>query len=124
MNDSETTELAAVEQDSKEVGKLILKNRNDDYTYGRETLYFAAERMYDIVETATNLARESEHPRAVEVAAAAAEKLADVADKLMKHHANIDKLNNPNGSAPSTVNNNLNVKLSTSDLLEMLTKDR
>lgn len=105
--------------------KVVLQNRKDDYTYGRELLYSSAERLQDILEAAVVMAQESEHPRAVEVAVQAATALADTAGKLMSHQVTTDKLNNPNGHKESkqVTNNNLNVKLSTKDLLEMLSRE-
>lgn len=111
-------EVSKVEEEMAQV----LKNRADDYEYARELLYSSAERLQDILDAAVNLAQESEHPRAVEVATQTASSLADVAGKMMDHHIRTEKLNNPRGEKQVT-NNNVNVKLSTSDLLEMLTKD-
>jgi len=104
---------------------VVLKNRKDDYTYARELLYSASERLQDILDAAVVMAQESEHPRAVEVAVQAANALADTAGKLMAHQVTTDKLNNPKGhNAPTEVtNNNLNVKLSTKDLLELLSRE-
>ena len=111
-------ELTTVEDNMK----LMLKNRQDDYEYSREVLYSASERLQDVLESAVQLAQESEHPRAIEVATNAASSLADIASKMMEHHLKTERLNNPN-KEKSTVNNNLNVKLNTSDLLELLNKE-
>ena len=69
------------------------------------------------------LAQESEHPRAIEVAANTANTLSDIAQKLMDHQLRTEKLNNPQGTNNNVTNNNLNVKLSTKDLLEMIKND-
>lgn len=115
-----------VEQELVEVQdnmKLMLKNRADDYEYARELLYASAERLQDILDSAVTLAQESEHPRAVEVATNTAASLADVAGKMMDHHLRTEKLNNPKGEKNQVTNNNLNVKLNTSDLLELLNRE-
>lgn len=116
-------ELKTIEDESKAVEKM-LRNRSDDYEYARELLYASSERLQDILDSAVTLAQESEHPRAIEVASNTAAQLADVAGKMMEHHLRTEKLNNPKGNTPaSTTNNNLNIKLNTSDLLELLNKE-
>jgi hypothetical protein len=105
--------------------KVVLQNRKDDYEYARDLLYATAEKLQDILDAAVVMAQESEHPRAVEVATQAAQALGDTAGKMMDHHIKNEKINNPQGNkAPTEVtNNNLNVKLSTKDLLELLTRE-
>lgn len=116
-------------EDNKEVAKLedemkaVLQNRKDDYEYARELLYQSAERLQDILDSAVDLAREAEHPRAIEVAKDAGIALADIAGKMMDHHLRTEKLNNPNGDNGKSITNNVNVKLKTSDLLELLGKE-
>ena len=122
MSDKETdieNEVALVKDDMK----LILKNRSDDYEYARELLYASAERLQDILDVAVANAQESEHPRAVEVATQTANSLADVAGKMMDHHLRTKKVNEESASQSHTTNNNLNVKLTTSDLLELLNRE-
>ena len=120
MTDSEQKELSVLEDEMK----VVLQNRKDDYEYSRELLYSSAERLQDILEAAVVLAQESEHPRSMEVATNTATALADIAAKMMEHHQRTDKLNNPEGNAPKNVTNqNLNVKLNTKDLLELLGKE-
>jgi len=111
-------ELTTVEEEMRQV----LINRKDDYEYGRDVLYPASERLMDILDSAVQLAQESEHPRAIEVATNTASSLADIAGKLMDHQLKTDKLNNPKGESQVT-NNNVNVKLNTSDLLELLNRE-
>lgn len=124
-NDKISKEIANVDDEGKKASKL-LQHRSDDYEYGREVLYQASERLQDVLEAAVELARESEHPRAIEVAANTARDLADVAGKLMKHQMDVNKVNgeNPSGNSEKSVtNNNLNVKMNTKDLLDLLNKE-
>lgn len=118
-NDVVETEANALEEQMKKV----LVNRNDDYEYARELLYQSAERLQDVLESAVDLAREAEHPRAIEVATNTATALSDIAAKMMDHHLRTEKLNNPSGEKSQTVQNNLNVKLNTKDLLELLNRE-
>lgn len=118
MDDTVTQEVSVLEKDLKKV----LQNRKDDYDYSRELLYASAEKLQDILDSAVQLAQESEHPRAIEVATNTAATLSDIAQKMMEHQLRTEKLNNPNKEKVSTTNN-LNVKLNTKDLLELLGKE-
>ena len=119
MKDDNTTEVAELEDRMKK----ILVNRNDDYEYARELLYISAEKLQDVLESAVDLARESEHPRAQEVAKDASVALADIAGKMLDQHLKVERLNNPKGDKAETVNQSVNVKLNTKDLLELLGKE-
>ena len=118
-DDNVPTEVLDLEKQMKKV----LVNRNDDYEYARELLYQSAERLQDILESAVDLAREAEHPRAIEVATNTASALSEIAGKMMEHHLRTEKLNNPKGDKGDVVNNNVNVKLNTKDLLELLNRE-
>jgi hypothetical protein len=99
----------------------VLQHRSDDYEYGREVLYAASEKLQDILDSAVQLAQESEHPRAIEVASNTAQTLGNIAGQIMDHHLKVEKLN---GKIEKQVtNNNLNVKMNTKDLLELLGKE-
>lgn len=101
----------------------MLQHRTDDYEYAREVLYAASERLQDILDSAVQLAQESEHPRAIEVASNSAQTLADVAGRIMDHHLKTNKMNGQIENEKNVTNNNLNVKLNTKDLLELLGKE-
>jgi len=105
------------------VAKLV-KHRNDDYEYAREVLYAASERLQDVLDSAVQLAQESEHPRAIEVASNTAQTLGNIAGQLMDHHIRTEKINKgATQNEKSVTNNNLNVKVNTKDLLELLGKE-
>ena len=105
------------------VAKLV-KHRNDDYEYAREVLYAASERLQDVLDSAVQLAQESEPPRAIEVASNTAQTLGNIAGQLMDHHIRTEKINKgASQNEKSVTNNNLNVKVNTKDLLELLGKE-
>ncbi len=120
-NDLQTIETDLTDE-TKKLAK-IARNRSDDYEYAREILYQSSEKIQDILDAAVNLAQESEHPRAIEVATEAAKALGDTAAKMMDHHIKTERLNNPTGDKNQVTNNNLNVKMNTKDLLELLQRD-
>ena len=105
------------------VAKLV-KHRSDDYEYAREVLYAASERLQDGLDRAVQLAQEAEHPRAIEVASNTAQTLGNIAGQLMDHHIRTEKIQKgATQNEKSVTNNNLNVKLNTKDLLELLGKE-
>ena len=120
MTDKDTSK--EVTEIRKQMDKVLV-NRQDDYEYSRDILYSSAEKLQDILEIAVENAQESGHPRAIEVASNTANALGDIASKMMEHHLRLEKLNNPQGSKSEVVNNNVNVKLNTKDLLELLSKE-
>jgi len=123
-DDKQLTELNTEVKDTKgQVAKLV-QHRQDDYEYAREVLYAASERLQDVLDSAVQLAQESEHPRAIEVASNTAQTLGNIAGQLMDHHIRTEKIQKgATQNEKSVTNNNLNVKLNTKDLLELLGKE-
>ena len=123
-DDKQLTELDTEVKDTKgQVAKLV-QHRQDDYEYAREVLYAASERLQDVLDSAVQLAQESEHPRAIEVASNTAQTLGNIAGQLMDHHIRTEKIQKgATQNEKSVTNNNLNVKLNTKDLLELLGKE-
>ena len=120
---SKDNEIDKVEDELKKSLELMATNRRDDYEYARDLLYASSERLQDVLDAAVTLAQESEHPRAIEVATQTATALGDVAGKMMDHHLRTEKLNNPKGDKKEVTNNNVNVKLNTKDLLDLLGRE-
>ena len=63
-----------------------------DYKYQRENFYNLIERGQDAVEGIVELAQESEHPRAYEVAGNLIKSVADVTEKLVDLQTKMKKL--------------------------------
>ena len=122
-DDKQLTKLDTEVKDTKgQVAKLV-QHRQDDYEYAREVLYAASERLQDVLDSAVQLAQESEHPRAIEVASNTAQTLGNIAGQLMDHHIRVERINKGGTKDSNVTNNNLNVKLNTKDLLELLGKE-
>ena len=102
-----------------------MKNENDDkdYQYSREVLYDLIEKGRNALEDMIQVARESEHPRALEVLSGLIKNTADVNDKLLdltKKHKDINRKDEdrPQAQIGNTTNN---VYIgSTADLQRML----
>ncbi len=91
-----------------------------DYEYTRGNLYNLIDKGQEAVQGALEVAQESGHPRAYEVAVAAMKHVADMSDKLIDLQKKMKELDAPiKGSGPTTVNNTMFVG-STSDLQKML----
>lgn len=94
---------------------------DSDYKYQRENFYNLIERGQDAVEGILELAQESEHPRAYEVAGNLIRQVADVTEKLVDLQTKMKKLKEVPNKGPNNVTNALFVG-STAELQKMLKK--
>ena len=101
------------------------EDRQKDYTYARSQLYNIVEKMQEGISDAMEIAQQSEHPRAWEVAFAGAKHTADVVDKLADLHKKMNDLEKeePKPAAATQVQNNMFVG-STSELMKMLKENK
>ena len=135
MNNSIDKALGVIDNMSehssmKEVLKPSIKtsvgnSENDleyDYAYQRENFYNLVERGTDAVEGILELAKESDHPRAYEVAGNLIKQVAEVTEKLGDLQEKMKRLKEVPNNAPKNVTNALFVG-STAELQKML-KDK
>ena len=92
-----------------------------DYEYTRGELYSLIEQGQEAVQGALEVAQESGHPRAYEVAVAAMKHVADMTEKLQDLHKKMKDLDEE-AKGPSKVTNNAMFVGSTSELQKMLKK--
>ena len=90
-----------------------------DYEYQRQNFYNLVEKGTDAVEGILELAKESDHPRAYEVAGNLIKQVAEVTEKLGDLQEKMRKLKEVPNSAPKNVTNALFVG-STAELQKML----
>ena len=91
-----------------------------DYEYSRAQLYNLIEKGQEAVSGIIELAQDSQHPRAFEVAGQLIKSVGDVTDKLLDLQKKMKDLEKPQGGqAPKTVNNTMFIG-STADLQKML----
>ena len=90
-----------------------------DYEYQRQNFYNLVERGTDAVEGILELAKESDHPRAYEVAGNLIKQVAEVTEKLGDLQEKMRKLKEVPNSAPKNVTNALFVG-STAELQKRL----
>lgn len=90
-----------------------------DYEYTRSNLYTLIEKGQEAINGILELAQESEHPRAFEVAGQLIKSVGDVTDKLLDLQKKMKDLDAPSKKGSTTVNNALFVG-STAELSKLL----
>jgi hypothetical protein len=114
-----TAEETEVIEQKKEDPKFK-EDPQKDYEYTRGELYSLISKGQEAVQGALEVAQESGHPRAYEVAVAAMKHVADMTDKLIDLQKKMKDLDAPvKGNGPTTVNNTMFVG-STADLQKMI----
>ena len=97
----------------------VTEDREKDYEYTRAELYRLIDQGQEAVQGALEVAQESGHPRAYEVATNAMKQVADMTDKLMDLQKKVKDLDEDK-KGPSKVTNNAMFVGSTSELQKML----
>ena len=113
---------AEVVEEPKPVKKERENDKNDlqkDYEYTRGELYTLIDQGQEAVRGALEVAQESGHPRAYEVAVAAMKHVADMTEKLQDLHKKMKDLDEEK-KGPSRVTNNAMFVGSTTELQKML----
>ena len=100
-----------------------IKSKDDDlekdYEYTRGELYSLIDQGQEAVRGALEVAQESGHPRAYEVAVAAMKHVADMTEKLQDLHKKMKDLDEEI-KGPKNITNNAMFVGSTTDLQKML----
>ena len=113
----------SVDVESQPIKPAGHKNDKDDqtkdYEYTRGELYSLIDQGQEAVRGALEVAQESGHPRAYEVAVAAMKHVADMTDKLADLHKKMKDLDEDK-KGPSKVTNNAMFVGSTAELQKML----
>jgi hypothetical protein len=103
----------------KKQTKDVTEDREKDYEYTRGELYSLIDQGQEAVRGALEVAQESGHPRAYEVATNAMKQVADMTDKLMDLQKKVADLDEEK-KGPSKVTNNAMFVGSTAELQKML----
>ena len=94
-------------------------DQQKDYEYTRAELYSLIDQGQEAVKGALEVAQESGHPRAYEVAVAAMKHVADMTEKLQDLHKKMKDLDEE-VKGPKSVTNNAMFVGSTAELQKML----
>lgn len=90
-----------------------------DYSYTRANLYNLISKGQEAIDGILEIAQESGHPRAFEVAGQLIKNVGDVSDKLLDLQKKMKDLDAPSKKGPTTVNNALFVG-STAELSKLV----
>ena len=98
------------------------EDKEKDYQYARAQLYDIVEKMQESLDSAMEVAQESEHPRAFEVVFQGAKNAADVVEKISDLHKKMRDLETAEESKVQQNNtqNNVFVAGTTEELMKML----
>ena len=113
--DTEVGEVTPVKSSKVDENPDVQK----DYEYTRGELYSLIDQGQEAVRGALEVAQESGHPRAYEVAVAAMKHVSDMTDKLADLHKKMKDLDEDK-KGPSKVTNNAMFVGSTAELQKML----
>ncbi len=111
--------MLLAERDQREVEARDEDGAERDYEYQRQNFYNLVERGTDAVEGILELAKESDHPRAYEVAGNLIKQVAEVTEKLGDLQEKMRKLKEVPNNAPKNVTNALFVG-STAELQKLV----
>jgi hypothetical protein len=106
-----STEVAPIEEE-------IAKDPQKDYEYSRNQLYNLINKGQEAIDGILEVAQESGHPRAYEVAVNAMKQVGDLTDKLLDLQKKMKDLDET-VKGPTTVNNSLFVG-STAELSKLI----
>lgn len=123
--DTEPENLEVIKRKPKDI-KISNKSedKEKDYQYARAQLYDLVEKMQESINSAMDVAQESEHPRAYEVVFQGAKHAADVVEKIGDLHKKMKDLETEEQKIQQTnVQNNMYVG-STADLIKMLKESK
>ena len=123
--DSKLDAILDIESDIKEKTAVVklpdrTENVETDYRYARENLYNLVERVQDAIDGILELSKETEHPRAYEVAGQLIKTVGETAEKLIDLQSKLKKLEGEEQKV-GTQHNHLYVG-STSELQKFLKK--
>jgi hypothetical protein len=122
-NMEEIFDIAHIEETTEiitQANSEISVDANKDYEYTRGELYRLISQGQEAVQGALEVAQESGHPRAYEVAVNAMKQVSDMTDKLIDLQHKMKNLGKEDKkSAPTTVNNTMFIG-TTADLQKMI----
>ena len=111
-------------QPIKKTKPLIVSDKGEDkekdYQYARAQLYDIVEKMQESLNSAMEVAQQSDHPRAYEVVFNGAKNAADVVDKIQDLHKKMADVEKQEQQVVNQTQNNVFMSGSTAELLKML----
>ena len=124
--ETHTTKQVIKKEFTPPVPRLEDKEKQDidnDYKYSRENYYNLIERGQDAVQGILDIAKESQHPRAYEVAGQLIKTQSEIAQNLLDLQDKLKKIKDVKELGPKNVTNALFVG-STTELQKMIKKNK
>lgn len=110
-----------IEPEKKKKEREEVDDKKKDYQYARAQLYDIVEKMQESLDSAMEVAHESEHPRAFEVVFNGAKNAADVVEKISDLHKKMRDLETEESKVQqNNTQNNVFVAGTTEELMKML----
>jgi len=116
-----------VEKQLKKQKPLVISDKSEDrekdYQMARSHLYNLVDKMQEALDGALEVAQQSDHPRAYEVAFNGAKNAADVVEKITDLHKKSKELEAEDNKIQATQNNtqnNIYMTGSTADLMKLI----
>ena len=100
------------------------EDKEKDYQYARAQLYDIVEKMQESLNSAMEVAQQSDHPRAYEVVFNGAKNAADVVDKIQDLHKKMADVEKQEQQVVNQTQNNVFMSGSTAELLKMLKENK
>ena len=120
-----------VEKQLKKQKPIVLsdksEDRDKDYQHVRASLYNLVDKMQEALDGALEVAQQSDHPRAYEVALNGAKNAAEVVEKITDLHKKVKDLEVEDVKVQATQNNTTNnvfMTGSTAELMKMLKENK
>jgi len=112
--------IEKAEKTTKEIKTVTsVKDLENDYEYTRGQLYNLIEKGQEAINGILDVAQNSDHPRAYEVAGNLIKNVADISDKLVDLQKKMKDISEEKSKGPTNVTNAMFVG-STSELQKML----
>lgn len=119
----EPTKEIDIVQESEKLNSNKELDQEDDYQLARQTLRKLIIKGSDTLDDVTNLAKNSEHPRAYEVTGQIIKALSDVSKDLLGLQKQVKELKTEDSSLQQiNTQNNIVFAGSTNDLMKLLNK--
>ena len=123
-----TPEVVVEPKPKKKSKPLILSDKVEDverdYQYARAQLYDLVEKMQESLDGAMEVAAQSEHPRAFEVAFQGAKHAADVVEKITDLHKKTKELEVEEVKVSQNTTNNVFMAGTTAELMKLLKENK
>lgn len=118
-------EIVEIEETKAEIKTIAVadkeQDKEKDYQHIRTELYALIQKGQTLIDGAMDVAEQSQHPRAYEVAINSVKNVSEIAEKLMDLHKKLNDVTNEDTNVSQTnVQNNVFIAGTTSEIMKMI----